>query len=128
MELRNCPECGRVFAYIDINLCPACKKKDEENLVKVKEYLSENPHIGILELAEAVDVEEDRIMRWIREGRIEGKKFPGMKVSCERCGRPIQEGRFCIKCSNELAKGFSSLTEKEKEENISHKAKFHIRE
>ncbi|NLT94720.1 MAG: MerR family transcriptional regulator [Clostridia bacterium] len=131
MELRNCPECGKIFAFVGINLCPKCKEEDEKEFIKVKEYLYKNPNVGIFELAEATEVDEAKIVRWVREGRIEGK-YPGMVVSCERCGKSIFEGRFCPSCSNELARSFSgslniNTTKKPELSKTSEKAKFHIK-
>jgi flagellar operon protein (TIGR03826 family) len=128
MNLRNCPECGRVFVYSTVNMCHACRQKEEEEFIKVKEYLYQNPKIGIFELSEATEVDESKIVRWVREGRIEGKSFPGIVVPCDRCGKPIPNGRYCSQCSNDLARGFSSFTKKEEEPPIRTKAKFHIKE
>jgi flagellar operon protein (TIGR03826 family) len=128
VELRNCPECGKIFAFTGINMCHQCIKEDEKEFSKVKEYLYDNPHVGIFELAEATGVDEAKIVRWVREGRIEGK-FPGIVVSCERCGKPISEGRFCSPCSNELARGFSNAIQKSEgpKQSSSEKARFHIK-
>lgn len=127
MDLRNCPECGKVFAYITTNMCPACSKEEEQEFTKVKEYLYKNPKIGIYELAEATEVDEAKIIRWIREGRIEGKSFPGIVVPCERCGKPIPEGRYCQTCSNELARGFGKFTREAPSPQVRNKEKFHIK-
>lgn len=125
MELRNCPQCGKLFTYISINLCPHCLREDEEDFRKVKEYLYENPGAGLIELAEATEVDESKIIRWIREGRLEDKKFTGLLIPCERCGTQISSGRYCASCAQELARGFSQgLTKPEKQEKKSG-VKFH---
>jgi len=127
MDLRNCPECGKVFAYISVNMCPNCKKEDDKEFIKVKEYLYKNPKIGIYDLSEATEVDEAKIVRWVREGRIEGKSFPGIVVPCDRCGKPIAEGRYCQTCSNELARGFYGATRKEDEYEVKARVKFHTK-
>ncbi|MGI6227958.1 MAG: TIGR03826 family flagellar region protein [Peptococcales bacterium] len=126
MDLRNCPECGKVFVYTIANLCPACREEEEMEFTRVKEYLYENPKIGIYELAGETQVDEAKIVRWIREGRIEGKNYSGLAVPCERCGKSIFEGRYCPQCSNDLAKGFSSITAKTTKTRSNNKGKFHI--
>ncbi|MFZ7101358.1 MAG: TIGR03826 family flagellar region protein [Peptococcaceae bacterium] len=131
MDLRNCPQCGRVFVYLHSNLCPACKKNEEEEFVKVKNHLKKNPHISIFELSEATEVDESKIVKWVREGRLEGENHTGLTVSCERCGKMMPKGRYCQQCSNELAKGFSGpLSSKERKEELVNKpkVKFHIKE
>ena len=76
----------------------------------------------------ATEVDEAKIVRWVREGRIQGKSFPGIVVSCERCGKPIPEGRYCPECTQDLARGFSSVTKKNEEPvKTQTKAKFHIK-
>ncbi|MFZ5945241.1 MAG: MerR family transcriptional regulator [Bacillota bacterium] len=128
MDLKNCPECGKVFVYNNVNLCPACRKQDEAEFIKVKEYLQKNPKIGIFDLAEATEVDEEKIVRWVREGRIEGKNYSGISVSCDRCGKLIQSGRYCTQCSSELAKGFYIFTQKDEDSIDKNKVKFHIKE
>lgn len=129
MDLRNCPECGKVFVYIHTNLCPACKKNEEEDFLKVNAYLRDHPQITIFELSEETGVDEVRIVKWVREGRIEGKSYPGLAVSCERCGKLVQSGRYCIQCSNELARGFTDQEKREEKQSPDEiRAKFHIKE
>ncbi|KJS19045.1 MAG: hypothetical protein VR72_20075 [Clostridiaceae bacterium BRH_c20a] len=125
MDLRNCPDCGKVFVYNTVNMCPDCRKEEEQEFIKVKEYLYKNPKIGAYDLSEATEVDEGKIVRWVREGRIQGKSFPGIVIPCDRCGKPIPEGRYCGSCSNELARGFSNATKQAEEPSVNIKAKFH---
>lgn len=128
MQLKNCSECGRIFAYINVNLCPSCLQAEEEEFQKVKEYLYKNPQTGVYDLAEATQVAEHKILRWLKMGRLEGKKFAALAYPCESCGRNIQEGRFCLSCSNRLAQGFLKATTPEKEDDDKRsKPKFHTR-
>ena len=40
MKLINCMKCGTMFTYnMGAQLCPICKKQDEEDFKKVKAYL-----------------------------------------------------------------------------------------
>lgn len=129
MEIRNCSECDKIFAYINVNICPACLQAEEEEFKVVKEYLYKHPQTGIYDLAEATQVEEHKILRWLKAGRLEGKRFASLAYPCESCGRNIQEGRFCLSCSNELAKVFSkATTPKRDEDNKRTRAKFHSRD
>lgn len=116
MELKNCPECGKIFAYVTVNLCPACLKVEEEEFQRVKAYLYKHPHTGVYDLAEATEVEEHKIIRWLKMGRLEGKRFTGIDYPCESCGRNIRTGRFCPKCTNELTKDFTQATQPPKTE------------
>ncbi len=129
MEVRNCPQCGRLFNYIRTNLCPVCVKEAEEEFQKVRIHLRDNPNISIIELAEETDVEEEKIIQWIREGRIESKGLKGSSLKCEDCGVPISSGSKCEKCKQELADGFSRISQEMQSsmENEKKSAGFHSR-
>lgn len=109
MEVRNCPNCGRLFNFVRTDLCPVCIKEAEEEFQKVRSYLRDNPKITIIELAEETGVEEDRIIQWIREGRLESRGFKEMPLKCERCGVGIYSGTLCDKCSNNVADELSRV-------------------
>ena len=70
MEMRNCPQCGRVFAYLRTNLCPACVQKDEDEFRKVRNYIAKNPGADIITVSKETGVSEERIIRYLKEGRI----------------------------------------------------------
>lgn len=110
MELRNCPECGKVFTYIRKNLCAACLERDEQTFKEVKKYLITHPGIDIVSLSEATGVEESKILKYLKEGRIEAKGAgAGLLLECEGCGKIIVSGRFCSSCAQNLAKGFNDV-------------------
>lgn len=103
-DIRNCPRCGKVFARVSRNLCPQCVREEDEMTEKVKQYLREHKGASLSEVVEATGAEESLVLRLIREGRIivsDGEPA----LNCQRCGRPISEGRFCSACANELARG-----------------------
>jgi flagellar operon protein (TIGR03826 family) len=111
MEVRNCPNCGRLFNYIRTNLCPVCIKEAEEEFQKVRIHLRDNPNISIIELAEDTGVEEDKIIQWIREGRIESKGLKEAPLKCVKCGVGIYSGTHCAVCSKDLADDFSRASQ-----------------
>ncbi|HHX60494.1 MAG TPA: MerR family transcriptional regulator, partial [Epulopiscium sp.] len=44
MDVKSCKRCGVLFHHVvGPPLCQKCKKKDEEDFQRVKEYLYENP-------------------------------------------------------------------------------------
>lgn len=102
-ELRNCPECDRLFVYTGRNLCPRCAQKAEEEFMLVKEYVRKHPGATVIEVADATGVEESKILDWLKEGRLISKGLAKAAVFyCERCGGRITEGRFCRRCLEEL--------------------------
>ncbi|HHW39806.1 MAG TPA: MerR family transcriptional regulator [Syntrophomonadaceae bacterium] len=101
MELRNCPECGRLFTYVARNLCPACLEREEEFFKKVESFLKEHGGATVSEISEATGVPEDKIISFLRAGRLISSSS-NLVLECERCGKPIRIGRFCDECRSVL--------------------------
>lgn len=103
MEVRTCKQCKRIFNYLTGQpICPACKDMLEEKFIKVKEYIRENPHDGINEVAAANEVSNNQIRRWIREERLSFSDESGIGIDCESCGKMIKSGRLCQNCKDRL--------------------------
>ncbi|MEJ6950161.1 TIGR03826 family flagellar region protein [Natronospora cellulosivora (SeqCode)] len=118
MDLRNCPQCGKLFAYDGTSkVCNVCRSSEENDFEKVRDYLWDNPNATIEEVHTATEVERELIIKFVREGRLvaEGIDFSFM-IECERCGLPIPSGRFCNSCQQELVDGFNSKEKKKKKD------------
>lgn len=113
MALVNCKQCGRLFNSFGKDICPVCVKQDEDDFYKVGGFLRENRGATPQEVHEATGVELEKIYRFIREGRLIATNFPGMTYPCERCGLPIQIGRFCRTCTEELKSEFGRAIQQE---------------
>jgi len=116
MEVRNCPECGKVFTYIRTNLCPECQKKDDEDFRVVRAFIARNPGANVATVSEQTGISEKKIFRYIKEGRLEfGIGKASGPMACEVCGAPIPSGRLCKACSDKLASGLKkSIMEENK--------------
>lgn len=108
-ELRNCPDCGKLFVRLNRNLCSDCAEKEEEEFEKVRLYLKENRGISVDKASEETGVETKKIIKWVREGRIEAD-LKGFFLNCRRCGVEIEEGNFCANCAKALASQFEDAT------------------
>lgn len=117
MNVRNCPRCGKIFVPNFSNVCGTCQKEEEGEFTKVKDYLYQNPGASIQEVSEATEVPTERILKYLREGRLQLTSHDNLILSCESCDKPILTGRFCESCTskmaNELGK-FSKGQEKSK--------------
>lgn len=113
MELRNCPECGKVFTYIRTNLCPACQKKDEDTFRVVRTFITRNPGADIITVCTETGVSEEKVMRYIREGRINHGFDSMTKCECEVCGVLIPSGRLCQTCNDKLTAGLKRSIQEE---------------
>lgn len=110
MEVRTCKQCKRLFNYLAGQpICPGCKAKLEDKFIQVKEYVRENPHDGITEVAEANEVSSAQIRRWIREERLSFSDESGVGLDCESCGKLIKSGRLCEDCKTKLLGSVNDL-------------------
>ncbi|HOJ10371.1 MAG TPA: MerR family transcriptional regulator [Clostridiales bacterium] len=109
-DLRNCNRCGKLHNFIGGSLlCPSCRDEDEADFQKIKRYLYENPGATILQVSKDLDINIDKIKRFLKDERLEIIGDEGIPVlECEKCGKPISTGRFCDTCSRELAADFTS--------------------
>lgn len=117
LDLKNCKNCGRAYQYDGNAYCKRCRQDSEEEYKRVKEYLYDNPGASVAEVSEETEVSEKKILKFLREGRLEIKDENNFFLDCERCGVAIKSGRFCDKCTHEMANEFrSAVTPKQKEE------------
>ncbi|GGJ13760.1 hypothetical protein GCM10010885_23890 [Alicyclobacillus cellulosilyticus] len=103
MPFANCRRCGRLFNRVGRDICPACVAEEERAFIKVRDHLRQHPNVTITELAEATGVDAGIILEMIRDGRLVVRGYPNMFYPCERCGQPVQQGRYCARCADELS-------------------------
>ncbi|WLV23985.1 hypothetical protein QR721_10115 [Aciduricibacillus chroicocephali] len=104
MELANCVRCGDVYAKGLRNICRKCYEEEEAAFKMVYKFLSvrKNRQATILEIVEATDVDEDLIIKFIKEKRLRATDFPNLTYGCEKCGNPIIEGKLCNSCRQRI--------------------------
>lgn len=107
-DLRNCPMCGRTFAYQGRNICNKCLEKEDDDYAIVRRYVRDNPGASVAEVAEATQIDEEKILQFLRDGRLITR---GMSYTtlCERCGKTISSGKFCDSCLKRLGAEFKSV-------------------
>lgn len=128
-DLKNCPECGRVFASQGGRLCRNCMDEVDKDYAAVRKYVRKNPGADVLRVAQATGVKEELILQFLREGRLISQGFVS-SLNCERCSARIDSGRFCARCLNELGREFQDVLprveQKEKEKSQKGRDKMHI--
>lgn len=113
MSVKNCTRCGRMFQAEDASkLCDRCRNNDEEDFKVVREYVYDNPNSNIPEVAENTGVTEEKILKFLRQGKLILKDELSMVLDCERCGKPIKSGRYCDSCTNEMSRDLRSAATK----------------
>lgn len=109
MDVRNCKNCGKLFQYAGMPICPACNKKLEDKFFEVRDYIYDNPSVNMTKVSEEMDVPVQQIKKWVREERLSFAKDSGVTISCEKCGKPILTGRFCKECKSSMRSDLSKL-------------------
>jgi len=126
MDMVNCPKCGRLFTKIKNQLCPACQKEDDEAFQAIRKFAEENENCTIGDLSQGTGVSEKRILRYIREGRLEVTSGMRGDVRCKMCNRPIAKGIYCDSCFIEINQNISKALSKSK--GVKHDGIMHIAE
>lgn len=110
MDVRNCKRCGKIYNYTGSAVCNNCLRQEQEDFEKIRDYLFRNPNSSAAEVSEALGIELKVISRFLKEGRLEADyiRMSGDSVlSCEKCGKPVNSGRFCENCVREMQADFS---------------------
>lgn len=80
------------------NICPECREADERTFARVRDFLREFPGSSASAVVYYTGVAEKRVMRYLREGRIEIIDGNQNFLTCLKCGKPIKTGRYCDEC------------------------------
>ena len=106
-DLRNCRRCGKVFVYTGNALCVQCISEDEKTYQRVKKYIEEHYRSTTVEVASALGIPVERILQYLREGKLElSSHNANITLWCEKCGKPINTGRFCKDCALVMQREF----------------------
>ncbi|HEY8425241.1 MAG TPA: hypothetical protein VIK73_04410 [Limnochordales bacterium] len=107
MGVKNCARCGRLFTGFD-EICPICAGEEQAEFDRVRAYLARRPGATVAEVSAQTGVAVSQIHRWVRVGRLSlTAEQLGEELYCQRCGTPIDRGRFCPACAEQLARELS---------------------
>ncbi|MDY0393241.1 TIGR03826 family flagellar region protein [Virgibacillus halophilus] len=103
-ELANCTRCNKVFAKQFRDICQDCYKQEEKDFQTVYTYLKtcRNREATLQEVVEHTNVDEETVIKFIKEKRLRTSQFPKLAYPCSRCGRDILSGRICETCQDEM--------------------------
>ncbi len=107
-SMRNCPKCGNVFTFVRNPICQECQAIEDETFETVRHYIKENGDKTLEEVAEATEVSVKKILKYIRDGKIELSSNEGISFPCENCGKPISMGRYCAPCAAKIKNKFNA--------------------
>lgn len=108
-ELANCSRCNNVFVKNVRDICRDCFMEEEAAFETVYKFLRQrkNREATLIEIVEATGVEEELIIKFMREKRLRASEFPKLAYPCERCGKSIVTGKMCQKCADNILQGFA---------------------
>lgn len=113
MDFRNCPQCGKLFKYINRNLCPGCIVEEEKMFEIVRDYIREHPSANVIEVSTMTEVPQRIIMHFLRDGRLLSSSDSAITLECESCGTSITSGQYCDSCAQRMAKEFQGRIKQE---------------
>ncbi|MCI8805777.1 MAG: hypothetical protein HFE59_07790 [Clostridiales bacterium] len=121
---KNCKICGKIFSNPRSDICPECIARDEEDFQKVRLFLKEFPGSKIDVVEKYTDVSKKKILRYLRQERLELSEGANDFLKCSKCGKPITTGVYCSECYVNFSKEINTLFKADTEKNAS--AKMHI--
>jgi len=106
----NCERCGKTFNSSGFfNVCPVCTGLDEQDFLRIKEYLYEHPGAKLLDVVTDLNIPVRKIKRYLRENRLEILEKNNRFLFCEMCGKPIRSGQFCDTCYKEFHRDYNTI-------------------
>jgi ribosomal protein S17E len=103
MGIKNCPKCGKLYSDEVGIVCVKCTKEEADSFEKVRRHIKDNPNMSITEVSEATEVSRKKIIRYIKEGKIEISSGFAEDVQCELCSKPVTTGRYCQECTTKMS-------------------------
>jgi flagellar operon protein (TIGR03826 family) len=125
MDLKNCKKCGRMFS--DTNgheFCSKCRLEVEDHFKIAREYVYDHPGTTVNEVSEETGVPKEEILKYLREERLELVNDKD-DLKCQKCGKPIKSGRYCMNCAAELKKGFDKVIKNDETKESSNDRTWH---
>ncbi len=120
LTIATCKRCGKLFQSTITELCPNCVRKDEAVFDEIKIYLRANQNANIADIVKALDVDEELVFKFLREGRLIATNK--MSYPCTGCGKPIASGKYCPNCLKNLVGKVNNLKESIRKESGKNKS------
>jgi flagellar operon protein (TIGR03826 family) len=118
VAIANCKRCGRIYNRVRRDICPACIEEEDKIFVKVRNFLREHKNAYMDDVIEGTGVDMETLIQMIQDGRVILSNNPNMGYACERCGGITRSGRFCAKCTTELARTLAGASAEMKKKTL----------
>ena len=111
-KMRNCSECGKVFVALNNSkICIDCREKEEEVVREIISFVRDHPKTTVPVIVKELGVHDSLVRRLIREGRLFSASHD-LGYPCDKCGEPIQNGKYCDKCTKEMTDSLQAQSAK----------------
>ncbi|MGI5970209.1 MAG: hypothetical protein ACOX7P_00605 [Oscillospiraceae bacterium] len=100
--VKSCELCGRLFQSYGTRICAKCSEEADRAFRTARDFInSSDGSVGLNDILENTDVSEKIALYLIKEGRL-SQKFVNIqgRLRCAACGKAIETGRLCAKCSS----------------------------
>ncbi len=96
----RCRRCSQIYESTVLGsvYCRNCHAIEEEKYQMVRELVKANPGIGIGRVAQETGLSTRKIIKYVKEERLEFVGASAAYLICEDCGCKIKTGRYCAKC------------------------------
>lgn len=115
-EVQNCPNCGNIFRKTTWSVCQDCKNEIENELKKCIEYIRRNRQTTMDQLIQYTGVNEQNIMKYIREGKINISDVPHLSYPCDLCQGPIRKANLCYNCRMKINTDIDKMKNQEEKD------------
>jgi acid stress-induced BolA-like protein IbaG/YrbA len=99
-------------------ICPVCEKEEEHLFETVVDYVKNNPESNLAKVSQETGVSAKKLLRYVKEGRLEISKGMQGEIRCEKCGLPINKGRYCDTCVIAVNQQIDEMFEAKKQDTI----------
>lgn len=111
--IAQCKFCSKPFHSIGGKVCPNCLDEIDEDYVKIRDYIYDNPgKLDIDAVCEATGVHKKVVLYLLEEKRLIFSTPVSGGLSCSICHRPISEGAMCDSCKKSLSNTLNSVVAK----------------
>ena len=105
MNIMQCTFCKKPFQSLGRKICPDCLEQIDKDFLVVRDYIYDNKQTDIDTVSDETGVSKQIILYLLREGRLilDDPKGGGSALTCELCKKPINSGKLCKGCMENVA-------------------------
>ena len=101
----SCSICHHLAELVR-GLCRDCLEHEDQDFLRVREWVREHPGASVEETSGATGVTAAAIIGFVHSGRLEWAQWHPEDMTCEVCGAAGTLARHCLACHERLMNGF----------------------